>query len=41
MLNFIMGMVAGGLIVALIPPKYEDRLRVGIINQWQKLTKGR
>jgi len=35
----IIGMVAGGLIVALIPPEYEDRLRVGIINQWKKVTK--
>jgi len=36
---FWLGLVAGALIVALIPPEYEDRLRVGIINQWQKVTK--
>jgi len=39
MTTFIFGMVVGGVIVALIPPEYEDRLRVGIINQWQKVTK--
>jgi hypothetical protein len=37
---FALGFVVGAVVVALIPPKYEDRLRVGIINQWQKVTKG-
>lgn len=36
---FILGMVAGAVIVALIPPEYEDRLRLGIISLWQKATK--
>lgn len=38
-MNLIIGMVAGGVIVALIPPKYEDWLRQFIITQWQNLTK--
>lgn len=38
-MSFILGMVAGGVIVALMPPKYEDWLRQIIITQWQKLTK--
>ena len=36
---FALGFVVGAVVVALIPPEYEDRLRVGIINQWQKVTK--
>jgi hypothetical protein len=39
MMSFFFGMVAGGVIVALIPPKYEDWLRQQIINMWQKVTK--
>jgi len=39
MLTFVLGMVAGGLIVALTPPEIEDRLRVWIINLWQNFTK--
>jgi hypothetical protein len=39
MFMFILGMVAGGLIVALTPPEIEDKLRVWIISQWQKVTK--
>ncbi len=38
MLTFVLGMVAGGLIVALTPPEIEDRLRVWIITQWKNLT---
>jgi hypothetical protein len=32
-------MVAGALIVMLVPPKYEDWLRNWIITNWQKVTK--
>ena len=38
-MSFIFGFVVGAVVVALIPPEYEDRLRVGIINQWKKVTK--
>lgn len=31
--------VAGALIVMLVPPQYEDQLRLKIINLWQKVTK--
>lgn len=30
--------VAGVLFVMLVPPKYEDWLRTGIINLWKKVT---
>lgn len=36
---FWIGILVGAVIVALIPPEYEDRLRLFIINQWQKITK--
>lgn len=39
MLNALFWMAVGGLIVALIPPKYEDQIRLWIINKWQKITK--
>lgn len=29
----------GAAVIMLLPPKYEDRLRLFIINQWQKITK--
>lgn len=32
-------LVAGALIVMLVPPKYEDQLRLQIIKFWQKITK--
>ena len=36
---FVIGFIAGAVVVALTPPKYEDALRVWIINKWQKITK--
>lgn len=36
---FWLGLVVGAAIIMLTPPEYEDRLRVGIITQWQKFTK--
>jgi hypothetical protein len=39
MMNLIIGMIAGAVIIMLLPPKYEDWLRQWIITQWQKLTK--
>lgn len=36
---FWIGVLVGAVIVALIPPEYEDRLRVGIINTWKNFTK--
>ena len=39
MMNFVFGMVVGALIVAMTPPEIEDKLRLWIINQWQKFTK--
>ena len=43
-MTFTMGMMAGGVVagmvlVMLVPPKYEDWLRTWIINQWNKITK--
>ena len=43
-MTFTVGMmvgaaVAGGVIVMLVPPKYEDQLRLWIITNWQKVTK--
>lgn len=29
----------GAAIIMLLPPKYEDWLRQGIITMWQKVTK--
>lgn len=39
MLMFIVGFIVGAVAVAMTPPEYEDRLRLWIINQWQKVTK--
>lgn len=39
MIIFIIGFVAGAVVIALTPPEYEDRLRLWIINNWQKVTK--
>lgn len=36
---FLFGLVVGGVVVALIPPEKEDRLRLWILSQWQKLNK--
>jgi hypothetical protein len=38
MLEALLWMAVGAAIVMLTPPKYEDQLRLWIINQWQKLT---
>lgn len=29
----------GAVVIMLLPPKYEDQLRLAIINGWKKLTK--
>jgi hypothetical protein len=36
---FLFGAVVGGLIVAMTPPEIEDKLRLFVINQWQKFNK--
>jgi hypothetical protein len=36
---FWLGILVGAAIVMMVPPEYEDRLRLWIINQWQKFTK--
>lgn len=43
-MTFTIGMMVGGvaagvIFVMLVPPKYEDWLRLGIINMWNKVTK--
>lgn len=38
-MGFVIGFLVGAVVVALIPPEYEDRLRLGIITLWKKLTK--
>lgn len=38
MLMFIVGFLVGAVVIALVPPKYEDRLRQAILTKWQKLT---
>lgn len=38
-MSFVFGLVVGAVVVALTPPKYEDQLRLAIINIWQKVTK--
>lgn len=39
MFVFLMGFLAGAVVVALTPAAYEDRLRLFLIDQWQKVTK--
>ena len=38
MLMFIVGFLAGAVVIAMVPPEYEDRLRQAILTKWQKLT---
>lgn len=43
-MTFTLGMLvgafaAGAVLVMMVPPEYEDRLRLWILSQWQKLTK--
>lgn len=38
-MDFIVGLLIGGAVVILLPPKYKDQLRGWIITQWQKVTK--
>lgn len=39
MIENLLWMAAGAAIIMLLPPKYEDWLRLSIINLWQKFTK--